>query len=182
MSETYPSRLNLLSSQSASSSASIIFTQISSNFSTYYLKIRKLVPATDATALYVQFSTDGGSTWITTTTYNVTTQAINSAGNNTSDRNISATESMICNQMSNATTEPTYCDLVFYNLNQSTYHPKFISESMGTHWDSLGNVTYATGINTTTTAITAVKIYTSSGNIASGEFYFYGCTEGGLLY
>jgi len=182
MTVKYPQRLCLLSSQSASSSSSIVFTQISSNFTTYYLKIRKLLPATDNTALYIQFSTDGGATYITTATYNWTTQGIDTSGGNKSDRSISSTESMICNNMSNTSTQPLYADIVLYNLNQSVVRPRWMARSMDTSSITLGQATYSCGINTTTTAITAFKVYCSSGNIASGQFYFYGCNEGGLLY
>lgn len=178
----YPQRLCLLSSQSASSSASIVFTQISSNFTNYYLKIRKVLPATDGVNLYIQVSTDGGATYITTTTYNIITTATDSSGGNKSNRNISATEMYLCTLLSNVSTRPAYVDVIFYNLNSSTYMPRMLSKSIQASSIDLAQVTQSSSLNTTTTPITAFKVYCSSGNIASGQFYFYGCNEGGLLY
>lgn len=178
----YPERLCLLSSQSASSSSSIVFTQISSNFTTYYLKIRKVLPATDGVNLYIQVSTDGGATYITLTTYNLISTATNSAGGNQSDRNISAVEMMICKTLSNVSTRPAFADVIFYNLNSSTYMPRMLSKCIQASSIDLAHISQCSNLNTTTTPITAFKVYCSSGNIASGDFYFYGCNEGGLLY
>ena len=54
----------LISSQTASNAASIIFTGISSAYSSYEFKVINVLPSVNAAALCMQFSTDGGSTWI----------------------------------------------------------------------------------------------------------------------
>ena len=64
MAYDYPRNLVLLSTQTASSSASLVFTQFSSHFTTYYVSLRNILPATNAVSLYVTFSTDGGTTYL----------------------------------------------------------------------------------------------------------------------
>src|SRR3569833_11598 len=59
--------LVLLEQHTASASASLVFTTcISSTYDEYQIQIVNLVPATNAVALYLAFSTDGGSTYDTT--------------------------------------------------------------------------------------------------------------------
>jgi hypothetical protein len=54
----------LISSQTASSSASIAFTNLSSQFSTYEFELVNVLPANNGAAMAMQLSTDNGSTWI----------------------------------------------------------------------------------------------------------------------
>lgn len=182
MASNYPKRLTLLSTQVASSSATIDFTQISSNYTVYYLKIRKILPATDNTELNIRFSTDGGSTFLSTATYQLNTQAFDSGNTNQSDRAIAADHTCVCNHLSNVSTEPAYADIVFYDLNDGVLCPRWMSRSIHTNAIPRAEVCYSTGSNSGTTAVNAIRVYFSSGNIASGTFYFYGCNEGGLLY
>jgi hypothetical protein len=54
----------LISSQTASNAASIAFTNLSSQFSTYEFELINVLPANNGAALVMQFSTDNGSNWI----------------------------------------------------------------------------------------------------------------------
>jgi hypothetical protein len=56
----------LISSQTASNSASIIFTGLSSQFSVYEFELINIVPANNGAAIAMQLSTDNGSNWINT--------------------------------------------------------------------------------------------------------------------
>jgi len=54
----------LISSQTASSSASIAFTGLSSQFSVYEFELINILPANNGAAMAMQLSTDNGSSWI----------------------------------------------------------------------------------------------------------------------
>lgn len=57
---------NLVSSQTASGSSSIVFNNLSSQFSIYEWELINILPVNNGAAIVMQLSTDNGSTWINT--------------------------------------------------------------------------------------------------------------------
>jgi len=182
MAFNFPYRLSKIATKTASSSASLSFTSgISSNFTTYYIKVRRLVPATNNTQLLMTFSTNGGSSYLSTN-YKYAFAWVNtnvSSGNISSDSDSSIKVSDSC---SNVSTQPMNLDMVLYNLNDSTYCVKTVFQGVIYGNGSLGFVQEGGGMNTGTTAINAIKFAQSSGNLTSGTITLYGVVDGGLMY
>lgn len=174
MAYNFRPELSFIQSQTASSSASIVFSSgISTNFENYVVKLRNIVPATDAVNLNLDFSVDGGSTYLGSGSFGmqqsvlatITRTGINGAANT------------IVTLLSNVSTEPLNGELVLSNLQDAASHYAFFS---GVHISSAGNITQTgTGIRnySNTASVNAIKFSCSSGNIASGTFILYGVNE-----
>lgn len=71
--QIFTNGLVLLSTQTASASATLDFTSVITNtYDEYILSIDKLIPATDAVALWLRVSTDNGSTYSSAASYGYT--------------------------------------------------------------------------------------------------------------
>jgi hypothetical protein len=176
MAFSLPTNLVLLSSQTASSSSSIVFTQFTSTFSQYFLTIRALIAATNNSSLLMTVSTNGGSTYLNANyqwvVFNYSSAASTSHSNSTSDSSIGLTPSV-----SSTTSQAYDGDVKLINMNQSV---QCNIQSYGTLIDNGSSnliFTNSYGMNSTNTAINAVKLAMSSGNISSGVFKLYGLKE-----
>lgn len=178
----FPQRLCKISTQTASSSASLSFTTgISSNFTTYYVKVRNLLPATNNVTLLLTFSTNGGSTYLSTN-YKYAIAWIKSDGGSGTLSSGSDSSIKICENISSTSTRKLNADIVFYNLNDATYCCKIAHHANYFTAGTLAQAFEGGGMNTGTSAVNAIKFAMSSGNIASGSITLYGCVDGGLLY
>ncbi len=173
MSYMYPKELNLIQKLTASSSATISFTSgINTNFPTYVVKIRNMIAATGASTLQMLYSTDGGSTYLSSNYYstfisNNTASVVHSGTGASAQFSIM----LLC-----SSTNVLNGQIVLYDLGvakQMTYRCNFITVN------SDGNIAMTNngGTQKSTTAINAVRFQMSSGNIASGDFYLYGVNE-----
>jgi len=175
-----PNRLVLITSTTASSSASISFTTgISSNFSTYMAKIRNFTPATNASTLRLTFSTDGGGSYLNTNYKRCdnycTSGAASAAEGSDSDSSLT-----LVGNLSN--TKVMNMDLILYNLNSNTFSPLCMDILFSISGTGESVLQWGGGLNTTTTAINAIKFAMSAGNITSGTISLYGVQDGGFLY
>ncbi len=171
-------RLVLRSNQSASNVGSIAFTSvIDSNFSVYMLKIRDLVPITDATSLRLTFSTDNGSTYLNSVYRYGGTFSDSSAATGNSGQSGSAAFLQLVSSVSNVSSRGVSLDIILYDLNSSTLVPKVVGT--GICFSSSARIFHQEmgGQNDGTTPITAIKLAMNSGNISSGTFRFYGVNE-----
>lgn len=177
MAYAVPKAYVLLKSTAASSSASITFTSlITSNFSTYYLRLRDVMPANNADSLLLTFSTDNGSTYLNSNyKWSNRFQVVGSQGINNNNSDSSATIALV---MRNSATPGMNADLYLFNMNSGTYSPSFLGNVTQPN-DSNSNIGLGRvgGYNTTTTAVTAIKLTASTGNVASGTFKLYGVNE-----
>lgn len=174
-----PSTLVLLSSQTASSSASIVFTsKISTSYTSYLLTLRDIVVATNNNALLLTMSTDNGSTYLASTGYKYEIRVIKSA-NTAANINSTGTSSCQISPSLSSTTAKSYnADLQFFAMDQATFSPRF--GGWGINQDDTSSDFFTSqiiGMNTTTTAVNAIKIISASGNITSGTFNLYGVLE-----
>lgn len=167
--------ITLLSSASASASASLNLTSgITSTYDAYTIKMCGLVPATDAVTPWVRVSTDGGSTYVSSgTPYTYTI-----AGEGTGTTASTGANQMLMRAsggtMGNAAGESMSGDLEFFNPSSSALYKQFKSHI--TFADTAGNVSVCSigSMNyKATTAINAVQVLMSSGNITSGAVYLY---------
>ncbi len=171
-----PKTYILLASTPASSSASIPFTSlITANFSTYFVSITDCVMQTINTTLLLTFSTDNGSNYLNSNyQWENRTQNPNSSGTNSSDSDTSISLQLAARNAAPGTDANFY----LFNMNSSTYHPSCLGEyATGNNGGSVTVYAKISGLNTTTTPVTAIQFASSSGNITSGTFNFYGVTE-----
>lgn len=176
-----PYKTALLATSTASSSASIDFTsKINSNYSTYLVRLRNVIPATNAVNLLLTFSTDNGSTFLSTNykfgRLEAYANAENFVGGNAQASIILAANIRSTSQIINA-------DIILFDLNSSTISPRVYG--ITSFWRSdVANfgTNFGGGMNTTTTPVNAIRFAFSAGNITSGTFTLYGVNETGMTY
>lgn len=169
----------LLEAHTASSSAELDFTtSITSTYDEYVVEVLNLVPATNATDLFLQFSTNGGSSYDATSGHYSWAAFRWIAGANSQNGSASATSiglttgaSLTSNTVSNAGIVGTY---KIFNPLSGTMHTLLAGN--GNSWYSAGPDmgTSISGTYLQTTAVNAFRIFFGSGNIASGTVRVYG--------
>ena len=179
--------LILLSTQTASASASISFTSgIDSTYDSYVFKFINIHPATDAVYFQFNLSTDGGSN------YNVTkTTASFEAYHNESD---SATNLRYAtaNDLAQSTSDQRLTDLIptgageddrcasgylhLFNPSSTSYVKHFIA-SVQANIAGASNYSWISktaGYGNTASAVNAIIFRASSGNLDDGIIKMYG--------
>ena len=152
-----------------SASATIDITLPSpSSYSGYLLSCSNFYPVDNSRYLQARFSTDGGSTFISTTSYR---------GNSTSYMSLHRTDV----PQQNNSNEPAMFKVEIWNHNNdSSVAGPWISTS-GQFTSASNGATYSLDQKmsyTGTSAVNAFRFYYSSGNIASGARYkLYGIVD-----
>lgn len=178
---TAKSDLVLISTQTASASASISFTSgIDSTYDAYCFKFIDIHPANNDTPFSFNGSTDGGSN------YNVTkTTTLFQAQHREDDASASLDYdtgndiaqgtgySNISSGTSNNNDASCSGELWLFNPSSTTYVKHFMSNGNGDHPNSSRNVLNA-GYFNTTSAINAINFKFVSGNIDDGTIALYG--------
>ncbi len=167
------SSLFLIQSQAASNSANISFTGISTTYLSYMVIITGMQPATNTANLQLLYSTNGGSSYISTnylsgTLYNAITGTTFSNANSTSDIRLSGPIS----------SSGFYQGYLFFTGVDSA---GFAYVKGTSSWNDTTLAAYANGhtagLNNGNTAINAIRFVMSSGNITAGTFTLYGIKE-----
>jgi hypothetical protein len=171
----------LLSSQTASNSASLSFTTgISSTYKEYQFWFIDIHPRTDNVDFSFNLSTDSGSN------YNVTkTTTYFLATHNESDSNAfmeydagydlaqSTAFQIITNNLGNDADQSCSGSLQLFNPSSTTYVKHFICNTSGTAYHDYQRNVFCAGYGNTTSAINAVQFKMSSGNM-DGTILLYG--------
>lgn len=178
MAYKYPQTLVLLANTPASSSSTIDFTSlITANFTSYYVKLRNIVPATDNVQLQLLFSTNNGSSYLGSA-YGWTNTKADSNGTLSATGNAStAAIIQVASNLSSTTANALNGDLEFFNLNSGVLEPRCMGQLEYIDNAAHSVMIETAGLNTGVTAVTAIRFQMSSGNIASGNFLFYGVKE-----
>ena len=176
--------LTHISSQSASSSASLSFTSgIDSTYKEYIFKFYEINPATNSTNFTFQCSTDGGSNYNTTVTstafwaYNNENGTDTLLGYNTSiDQAQGTAYQPLASGVGSGADEATAGELHLFNLSSTTYVKNWYSTQTTISGDT---PTYdyfvkTAGYFNTTSAINAIRFQFASGNINEGTIMMYG--------
>lgn len=160
----------LVSSATASSSASIEFTGLTSSYTRYILQCYYLIPATDNVNLLLTVSTNNGSSYVATGYYYGNHTATSAGGTSSGADN--TTSFVIGNGLSNVSTEPFWgsCELNNVGVAQSM---AINGTASSIDANSKGRI-YVHGGYVTSNSVNAIKVAMSSGNIASGTFKLYG--------
>ena len=175
--------LNLISTQTASSSASISFTSgIDSTYKEYIFKFIDIHPATNSSSFTFNGSSDTGSNYnVTKTTtafraYHQQSGGGSALGYRTSDDLAQSTNFQILNfEINNDNDSSGVGFLHLFDPSSTTFVKHFI------HTGNCVQSTYTrndfvAGYFNTTSAIDAIQFKMSSGNIDSGTIKLYGVT------
>ncbi len=172
----------LISSQTASASASISFTTgIDSTYKEYQFYFINIHPATDSVGFSFQGSTDGGSNYnvtMTTTFFEAYHDEANTAtglGYEASYDQAQGTgfQRIVLNQGSDAD-QSCNGTLQLFNPSSTTYVKHFIASSNSSSATNYSQEDFMAGYFNTTSAINAVQFKMSSGNIDDGTILMYG--------
>ena len=175
-------KLTLLSTQTASASATIDFTSgIDSTYDSYVFKFINIHPATDNVNFTVNFSTDGGSNYNVTKTstyfqaYHNETNGV-SALNYVSDRDLaqSTSDQQIANGIGSDNDQQASGYLHLYNPSNTTFVKHFITRFNIANEAQYSVDNYVAGYGNTTSAVNAIQFKMSSGNIDDGIIKMYG--------
>lgn len=157
----------LLSTVSASNSATVdIETTFDATYSAYLLVINDLLPATDGTDLRCRMKI--GGSYLTTSTYS---HDIMRAG--TLSEVTAADHIVIAANLDNEAVASSNYDIRINNPTKTgSKHAIFWHGH--SEVSALIELIRGTGNNSTTGALTGLRFYMSTGNIASGKFSLYG--------
>ena len=172
----------LISSQTASASASISFTTgIDSTYKEYQFYLINCHPATLNTALSFNLSTDGGSNYNVTKTTTAFFAYHNEAGTDAgllyaTDNDLAqSTAFQVFNEVTgNANDDSSSGILTLFNPASTTYVKHFITVNGKCNADQYNVTQYTAGYANTTSAINAIQFKFASGNFDDGTILMYG--------
>ena len=174
-----PSAMTLISTATASSSASVTFTGLTSAYSSYLFILNGIAPSANTQYLRVRTSTNNGSSYDTTGyAYSIVGLNSNNVGYSAlgTDSSANSGTGFIGLNVDYLTTTGGGWNgtLLLINPSSALANKNFIISGAAPI-----NTTDASSINgfgsrLTTSAVNAVQFYFSSTNIASGTFKLYG--------
>ena len=173
--------ITLISSQTASNSASISFTSgIDSTYKAYKFVFTSIHPRTDSANFTFNLSTDSGSNYnvTKTTTFFIGSHGEDDAGVEFAyitswDLAQSTGEQFIATDIGNGADESSSGTLTLFNPSSTTYVKHFICNSNWYRTDNISFNGYMAGYGNTTSAINAIRFKMSSGNF-DGTISLYG--------
>jgi hypothetical protein len=174
--------LVLLSTQTASSSASISFTSgIDSTYDSYVFKFINIHPQTDAAGFQFNMSTDGGSNYNVTKTTTAFLAYHNEADNSTgltylTDYDLAQSTAFqpMAYTTGNDADQNTSGTLQIFNPASSVYVKHFISNFCEYTYNDHSQNDFVAGYANTTSPVNAIRFQMSSGNIDDGIIKMYG--------
>ena len=174
--------LNLISTQTASSSSTISFTSgIDSTYKEYIFKFINIHAATLNSQFHFQASTDGGSSYgvtVTTTNFiayhNESGSATGLAYQTGYDLAQSTSRSLITGENGTENDESSSGSLHLFDPSNTTFVKHFMSRHQQYTSGDYSYDNYSSGYFNTTSAIDAIEFKMSSGNIDSGVIKLYG--------
>ena len=169
--------LNLISTQTASSSASLEFS-IDGTYDAYVFKWININNSTTAGNFTFQVSTNGGSSYATTVTSTFFRAYHNEAGTDstlqydTNDDRTQSTSFQPINYIRTGDNENGVGFMTLYNPSSTTFVKHFIAESNDDGTYAVHR--FIAGYFNTTSAIDSIQFKMESGNITSGTIKMYG--------
>jgi hypothetical protein len=173
-------KLKLISSQTASNSASISFTSgLNSTYKVYKFVFSNIHSRTDAVDFTFNLSTDSGSNYNVTKTTTFFRAYQNEAGNDTaleygSTRDLAQSTAfqIIADTMGSDSDQSGSGSLLLFNPSSTTYVKHFISTFQNYQGDNYSIQYYVAGYGNTTSAVNAIQFKMASGNF-DGTIYLY---------
>nr|BAR37167.1 hypothetical protein [uncultured Mediterranean phage uvMED] len=174
--------LNLISTQTASSSSTISFTSgIDDTYDEYVFKFYNIHPATDSADFTINFSVDGGSNYNVTKTTTLF-RAIHSEADDVAtlgyiaadDLAQSTGELIILDRVKNDNDMSGNGTFQLFSPSSTTFVKHFISRTAAQSGGDYQADLFIAGYGNTTSAINAVRFKFHTGNIDSGVIKLYG--------
>jgi hypothetical protein len=176
--------LVLLSTQTASASASISFTSgIDSTYDEYVFKFINIHPATDSVNFTFNLSTDGGSSYNvtkTTTLFHAEHEESGSDATLTYRTGEDLAQSSAYQYLGyqGADNDQVVCgELKLFAPSNTTFVKHFIAKISNQHPSEYARNIYMAGYGNTTSAINAIDFKFASGNIDDGIIKMYGVAK-----
>jgi hypothetical protein len=176
--------LILLSTQTASASASISFTSgIDSTYDEYVFKFINIHPATDSVNFTFNLSTDGGSSYNvtkTTTLFHAEHEESGSDATLTYRTGEDLAQSSAYQYLGyqGADNDQVVCgELKLFAPSNTTFVKHFIAKISNQHPSEYARNIYMAGYGNTTSAINAIDFKFASGNIDDGIIKMYGVAK-----
>ena len=174
--------ITLISSQTASSSASLSFTSgIDSTYRTYMFKFINIHGSSDGYQLAFQGSTDGGSNYNTTITSTFFNSAHDEADTQTGfdyaggfDLAQGTSFQPITHFIGTDNDQSSSGTLHLFSPSSTTYVKHFIASTSDYYYNDYNTNNFVAGYFNTTSAINAVQFKMLSGNIDAGTIHMYG--------
>ena len=174
--------MNLISTQTASSSSTISFTSnIDSTYKEYIFKIINCHPSTDDVPFQFQVDTGTNTNYNQTMTTTAWQSAHAEADNDTSleyrtelDLAQSTGFHGLSNNIGNGNDECISGTLHLFDPSNTTFVKHFIAQFSGYGVANYNYNSFSAGYVNTTTAVTRLRFKFSSGNIDSGTIKLYG--------
>jgi hypothetical protein len=174
--------MTLLSTQTASSSATISFTSgIDSTYDEYVFKFYDIHPGTDDENFQFNLSADSGSNYNVTKTDSVfrayhTEDGTGSGLDYQSSMDLAQSTNFanLCSGLGNGNDESLAGYLHLFNPSSTTFVKHYITHTISYHGGNLALDEFSAGYGNTTSAVDAVQFKMSSGNIDSGTIKLYG--------
>jgi hypothetical protein len=172
----------LISSQTASASASISFTTgIDSTYKEYQFYFINMHPATNGVEFQFNMSTDGGSSYNvakTTTTFEASQNEAGSSTNLTYQAGDDLAQGTGFQELSdgigNENDECNAGTLTLFNPSSTTYVKHFIATTNMYNGGDFSVNDFTAGYGNTTSAVNAIQFKMSSGNIDEGTILMFG--------
>jgi len=176
--------LNLISTQTASSSATISFTSgLDSTYKEYIFKFYDIHPATDNVDFDFQASTDGGSNYNTTMTTTAFISYHQEDGSPSAITYVTGQDQAqgtsfqgLSDNQGNGSDECCVGTLHLFDTSNTNFVKHFISRFNQYNYDNYSREDYVAGYFNTTSAINAFQFKFDSGNIDAGTIKLYGVT------
>ena len=176
--------LNLISSQTASSSSTIDFTSgIDSTYKEYIFKFYDIHPSADDKTFQFNMSADSGSNYNvtkTTTVFKANHDEGDSATNLTYDTGEDLAQGTGFQTLGNGVgadnDQSLSGTLHLFNPSDTTFVKHFISTIQYYAFNNYTNNFYVAGYGNTQSAVDAIQFKFASGNIDSGTIKLYGVT------
>ena len=174
-------KMTLISSQTASGSASIEFTSgIDSTYPIYRFEFINIHPQTDAVKFQFNLSTDGGSNYNVTKTTTMF-RAYHGEADDGADLSYKpdadlaqSTSFQILSEIGNDNDQCVSGELSIFSPSSTIFVKHFMSNCNFVAPDNFSQNFRSAGYGNTTSSIDAVKFAMSSGNIDSGTIKLYG--------
>ena len=174
--------LNLISTQTASSSSTISFTSgIDSTYKEYIFKFYNIHPATDSQNFTFQANTVGGSGFNETMTTTAFISYFNESGrtngliyNTDQDQAQGTSFQSIMDNVGNGNDECCSGTLHLFDPSNTTFVKHFISRINEYNAGDFSREDYVAGYFNSTLAIDEIQFKFASGNIDSGTIKMYG--------
>lgn len=161
-----------ISTATASASASVAFTSLTSTYIAYKVIMTNVAPATDATVLMLRTSTDNGSTYDAGAA-NYSYQHVSIQGATGSDVGNDSTQIQLGLSVGNAANELIEGEVTILNPSAAVY-TRVLFHTSAHNAATLSTLNVGQGVRVSAADVDAIQFLFSSGNIATGTFTLYG--------